>query len=512
MTSGYLLGIDVGTYESKGVITTPEGRVVVSAAVGHGLSLPGPGRVEHDADEVWWHDFVALSRKLLRQSGIDPRQILGVGLSALAPCVLPIDREGRPLRPGILYGVDTRSTAEIAELERELGREAIFANSGVHLSAQSAGPKVLWVRRNEPEIWARTATILTTSGYLVFKLTGERVLDHYTAPAYPPLYDVRGACWSADMARAITPLDKLPRLIWPTDVAGTVTPQAAAETGLAAGTPVIAGTADAGAEALSAGLCEIGDMMIMYGSSLVLIQRTAQLVSTESLWSGVYLERGSYALIAGMGTTGSLTRWFRDNFAPAELAAERAGGPNAYAALAAEAARSPVGSKGLVLLPYFAGERTPLNDSEARGLWVGLTLSHTRGDLYRAVLESVGYGIRHNVEVMRAEGGPAARVVAMGGGTRNPLWMQIVCDITGIEQCIPDQDCGACYGDALMAGIGVGLFAGIRDAAQRVTYRQVIRPNAEAHARYQPYFDIYRRLYPDNVRAMHELARLGRLG
>lgn len=509
MSQEYLLGIDVGTYESKGVVTTLSGEVVAHAAVGHELSLPGPGLVEHDAEATWWHDFVTLCRQLLRHPEVEARRIRGVGVSGIGPCVLPVDRAGRPLRPAILYGVDTRATEEIAELERELGRDAIYAVSGSHLSSQSAGPKILWLRKHEPHVWAQTDVILTCSGYLAFKLTGEQVLDHYTATAYAPLYDLHHNCWATDMARPITPLEKLPRLLWSMEVAGAVTAEAARETGLAAGTPVVAGTADAAAEALSAGMSQPGDLMVMYGSTAFFIQKTTRPIPTDRLWSAIFLEPNTYVVAAGMATSGSLTRWFRDHFAREALSVEQAGGPNAYAALAEQAASSPPGSKGLIVLPYFAGERTPLNDPDARGLIIGLTLSHRPADVYRALLEGVGYGIRHNIDAMREAGAPPTRILAVGGGARNPLWLQIVSDIADIEQYVPNQNYGASYGDAFMAGVGVGLFANAAQVADWVQYERVVRPDAGRHALYDEYYQLYRQLYEDNAGTMHRLARLG---
>ena len=504
--STLLLGIDIGTYESKGVLTTAEGQVVASAATPHSLSLPRPGWAEHDAEDVWWRDCVTLCRQLLVQSGADPHAIAAVGVSAIAPCVLPIDAAGRPLRPAILYGIDTRASAEVAELERTLGRDAIFAVSALHLSSQAAGPKILWLRRHEPEVWARTATILSGSGYLVFKLTGERVLDRYTATAYAPLFNMHTGEWSPIMAAAITPLERLPRLAWSVEVVGRVTATAAAETGLAAGTPVVAGTADAASEALSAGLARPGDLMIMYGSSIFFIEKTERLVATDRLWAAVFLEPETYAVAGGMSTGGSLTRWFRDQLAPIVVAAAAAGGPNAYAALADLAASSPPGARGLVVLPYFAGERTPIHDADARGVIAGLTLSHTRADLYRALLEGVGYGIRHNVETMRALGVAPQRILAVGGGTRNRLWLQIVSDIAGIEQFVPDQVYGASYGDAFLAGVGVGLLRDTTQVAQWVRHATSVRPRPEVQAQYEAYYQVYRELYEGSAVAVHRLA------
>lgn len=508
MPEELLLGIDIGTYESKGTLTTKTGQVMASAAVGHELAIPRPGWAEHDADGVWWQDFVTLCRRLLSAPEVDPSKVLAVGVSAIAPCVLPIDSDGRPLRPGILYGVDTRASREIADLENALGREAIFANSGLHLSSQAAGPKILWIRNNEPEVWEKTSMILTGSGYLVYKLTAEKVIDIYTATAYAPMLDIRRGEWNPEMTRHIMPMGWLPRLIWSVDVAGHVTQEASRQTGLVPGTPVVAGTADAASEALSAGLSHPGDLMLMYGSSLFFIQKTSKLVSTERLWGALFLEPETYAVAAGMSTSGSLTRWFRDHLAPEEQADESAGGPNAYAALAELAEGSPLGARGLVVLPYFSGERTPINDPQARGLIMGLTLSHTRADLYRAILEGVGHGIRHNIDAMREEGVPPKRILAVGGGTKNPLWLQIVSDIAGVEQYVPDQTYGASYGDAFLAGVGIGLFNNTNQATDWVRYRTIIQPDQAAYEQYEAYYQIYRDLYQQTAGSMHRLAEL----
>ena len=508
MSYGYLLGIDVGTYASKGVIVDPDGEVIASATVQHELSIPRRGWAEQDAEGVWWHDFVVICRQMLDEADVRPEEILAVGVSAIAPCVLPVDADGEPLRPAILYGVDTRASQEIAELERVLGRDAIFENSVLHLSSQAAGPKILWIRNNEPEIWERTETILTGSGYLVFKLTGEKVLDLYTATGYAPLLDVHNKTWSEEMAAPITPLDKLPRLAWSVEVVGAVTPGAATETGLAPGTPVIAGTADAASEALSAGLSLSGDLMVMYGSSMFFIQKTDKLVATERLWGAVFLEQGTYAVAAGMSTSGSLTRWFRDHLAPEELAAEATGGLNAFEALARLASSSPPGANRLVTLPYFSGERTPINDPDARGLIIGLTLSHTRADLYRSLLEGVGFGIRHNIDAMGEEGVPPQRILAVGGGTKNSLWLQIVSDIANIEQRVPDQQYGACYGDAFMAGVGIDFFDDTADCVQWVDYRHIVRPRSDVGKAYDAQYEIYRQVYEETASSMHRLAQL----
>jgi xylulokinase len=469
MSNGYLIGVDIGTYSSKGVLVRTDGVVIASHTLPHGLDMPRPGFFEHDADRVWWHDFVVIIKSLFQQTGLDPKQVLGIGTSAIGSCVLPIDEMGRPLRAGILYGIDTRATAEINYLERNLSKIEPFQASGLHLDSQASGPKILWIRNQEPEVCEKTR-------------------------------------WFEAAARLITPLEHLPRTYWSYEVVGQVTAEAAAETGLAAGTPVVAGTTDAAAEAISAGVADFGDMMLMFGSSIFFIMKTAGLVQTRHFWSSNFLEEGAYAFLGGMSTSGSLTTWFRDQFAQFELAKEKEGQADAYAELVKLASASPIGSKGLITLPYFEGERTPLHDPKARGVWFGLSLKHTKGDIYRAILEGVAFGIRHNFEVMGQEGVQPQRILAVGGGTKNPLWLQIVADVCQLELTVPEQQIGASYGDAFLAGMGIGLFKGLSEIKQWVKTKEMIKPNRESGNMYEVNYQIFRELYPSTKTLMHKLA------
>ncbi|MGH3113438.1 MAG: FGGY family carbohydrate kinase, partial [Gaiellaceae bacterium] len=249
--SDLLLGIDVGTGSSKAVLAAPDGTLVATAEREHGLSFPRPGWVEQDAEAVWWSDVVRLCRDVKPPPG---SRIAAVCVSALGPCLVPCDRGLRPLRPGILYGIDTRAGDQIAELEQRYGRDAIFTRGGSHLSSQALGAKLLWLVEEEPELWARTAGWYTASSFLVARLTGEYVLDHHSASQCDPLYDLAGRRFDEEWAAEIAPGVPLPRLAWPGDVVGEVTDGAAAVTGLPAGIPVLAGTIDAWAEAFSVGV------------------------------------------------------------------------------------------------------------------------------------------------------------------------------------------------------------------------------------------------------------------
>jgi xylulokinase len=505
-----LLGIDIGTYSAKGVLCTPEGEVLETAVVEHTMQVPRPGWAEQDADRIWWGGFVALCRRLLsgKYRGAD---VGAVGVSAIGPCMLPVDRDGRPLRPGVLYGVDTRASAQIDALNREIGEEEIFALSGLAMSAQTMGPKMRWFRETEPELFAQTAQILTASSYLIFKLTGEYVINRHEAPYSAPLMDIERLEYDGRYEDQVVPLSLLPRLAWSTEIAGTITAEAAAETGLAIGTPVSAGTVDAAAEATSVGVVEPGDLMIMYGSTMYLLLVTERPNPHPLVWTTGYNFPGSYDNGLGMATTGALTRWFRDELAGPELTAEQNGGPSAYAALAELAAAVPAGSEGLICLPYFSGERTPINDPDARGVFAGLTLSHTRGHLYRALLEGTAYGTRHNLETLEAIGGTVKRIVAVGGGVKNPLWLQIVSSVTGREQIVPERSIGASLGDAFLAGIAAGIIPSVATLNRDwVRTKTVVHPDRRQQATYDRYYPVYRSLYEESKASLHALAALGR--
>jgi xylulokinase len=506
----YLLGIDIGSYESKGVITTLAGKVLAYASVPHVIDFPHSGWAEQDADLVWWHDFKTLSRQLIQQAGIDARQIAAVGASATAQCVVPLDGDGHPLMPAILYGIDSRAEKEVGKIEEQFGAQKILDHCGHRVIAQDLGPRLLWIKMNRPEVYEKTASVLTSSSYLVYRLTGEKVIDIYTAFDSAPMFDIHQYRYLTEMTGDLIDLEKLPKPIWSTEIAGTVTSQAALETGLAVGTPVIAGTADAASEALSAGLAFNGDLMIMYGSSTFFILKTDRLITSETLWGDSFLEPNTFAVAAGMAVGGSLTRWYRDNFAAEELAAEKAAGKNAYAALAKLAGQSTLGANGLVMLPYFSGERTPFYDPAARGMLFGLTLTHTRADIYRAILESIGYGIRHNIEAMQLAGLVINRYLAVGGGINNRGWLQIVSDILGQSQLVPDQPYGACYGDAFMAGVGIGEFASVAEIDRWVQYSDTIQPDLANTRAYDRFYKIYRNLYGQTADLMHELTELQR--
>jgi xylulokinase len=372
------------------------------------MIVPRPGWAEHRAEEDWWGDFVFIARRLIADSGIDPAEIRAVATSAIGPCMLPVDNDGVPLINGVLYGVDTRAELEIDELNAEIGADLILERCGNALTSQSVGPKILWFKRNHPELLGEDRQDPDLDQLSDHRLTGEYVIDHYTAANFSPLYDIGTQDWCFDLADFCPP-DRLPRLMWSTEIAGHVSEAAARETGLAAGTPVTCGTIDAAAEAVSVGVGprrHDDDVWLdhlhhpVIGQTLVGPAAVARAlaVSRRTRRDGGACHIGHANPLVPRPVRARVdTRW-------------------AFGELAREAEASPPGAKGLICLPYFSGERTPIHDARAKGTFFGLDLTHDRGDMYRAVLEGIASATGTLPTPMQRPGKARARA---GGGRRH---------------------------------------------------------------------------------------------
>ncbi|KJL34580.1 Xylulose kinase [Microbacterium azadirachtae] len=488
------IGVDIGTSSSKGVLVDAGGAILAQATRAHDVSRPRTGWVEMDGGN-WWDEFVALSRELL--AAVPDAEVTAVGVSGMGPCVLLTDQDGEPVRPAILYGVDTRAGEQIARMTADLGVEAITRVGGSALTSQAAGPKILWIQEEDPAAWGRARRIFMPASWLAHRLTGAYVLDHQSASQVSPLYDIDREQWHDDWwQRYAAPLEQ-PALLWAGDVAGTVTDEAAVLTGIPEGTPVIAGTIDAWSEAVSVGAHGPGDLMLMYGTTMFMVFTRSvatgeETLRTPSMWTTAGAFAGTRNLAGGLSTSGALTAWLKDLTG------------SDYPELLAEAEGSGAGARGLVLLPYFAGERTPIQDPDARGVIAGLTLAHGRGDLYRAALEATALGVRHNVQTMRDAGADIRRIVAVGGGTQGRLWLQIVSDVTGLEQEVPRVTVGASYGAAFLAA------GAVSDPAPAIAdwnpVVMTIAPDPALAPVYDTLFDRYLRLYAGTAEVVHELA------
>lgn len=503
-----LLGIDTGTYSTKGVACLADGTIVAEARANHGIEVPHPGFAEQDADLVWWADVCLVARRLMALVPQGSR-VIGLATSGTGPCLVAVDDDGRPLRPAMLYGVDARSGGQIAELEARIGRSTIARLSGCRITSQYVGPKILWLKQNEPELYERTARFLTATSYVIYRFTGSYVVDRHQASYFAPFIDLKRGRWDLRYADGLIAENQLPQLRWSHEVVGRIHREASRETGLPEGTPIVMGSTDGLAEALSVGVVAPGDLMITYGSAAVLMLVLGGHRLAPNMWSSAGAFPGDYVLAGGPASSGSITSWFRRELARElpQTGTEAIG--EAHAALVGEAEKSDVGARGLLMLPYFNGERSPLSDPDARGILAGLTLSHTRGDIYRAILEAAAFATRHTMEQMQSAGATISRAVAVGGGSVSELWVQIVSDVTGVAQEVPRCRIGASYGDAFLAGLATGAItdkAKLRDQWVQVSRR--VEPDPEAHDRYDRFYGLYRSLYGQTRRTAHALAKL----
>lgn len=490
------LGVDIGTSSSKGVLVAGDGAILASATRSHDVSRPRTGWVEMDG-RVWWDEFVEIVRELL--AAVPAAEVAGVGVSGMGPCILLADERDEPVRPAILYGVDTRSTAQIERMTAELGIDEITRVGGSTLTSQAGGPKIAWVGDEEPDARTRARRLFMPASWLARKLTGAYVLDHQSASQVSPLYDIENERWHASWWQRYAEGIEQPALGWAGDVAGVVTAHAASATGIPAGTPVIIGTIDAWSEAVSVGAHAAGDLMLMYGTTMFMVFTSTaatgeETLRTPSMWTTAGAFAGTRNLAGGLSTSGALTAWLK------ELTGTD------YPQLLADAEASGPGAGGLLVLPYFAGERTPIQDPDARGVIAGLTLEHSRGDLYRAALEATALGVRHNVETMRAAGADIRRIVAVGGGTQGRLWLQVVSDVTGLVQEVPETTIGASYGAAFLAATATAESGEAPRIADWNPVAETVHPDAALRSLYDTLFDRYVRLYEGSKDVVHELA------
>lgn len=472
-----LLGIDIGTTATKAVMLDTDRGIIAEAERPTTLHSDRPGWAEEDVDE-WWGNLAALTHEL-----VGDRKPAAVGVSGMVPCVVLLDAADQPLRRSIQQN-DARATVEIAELRRELADADILRRTGSPITQQSVAPTIRWLGRHEPETLAAARTIQGSYDAMVSFLTGERSVELNWA-VESGLYDLDAGTWAADVLAAVD-LDGslLPAVRRPSDIVGTVTATAAARTGLSAGTPVVAGSADHVASAFAAGLVREGDLLVKLGGAGDILFTTARRVTDERLYLDMHLSPDLYLPNGCMASSGSFIRWFQR---------ELAGGAT-LGTLDAEAEAAGPGARGIVALPYMLGEKTPLNDPQARGAFVGLSLSHQRGDLFRAVLESIAFGFRHHLDVFAELGLSPLRVRVTNGGSRSQLWTQITADVMGLPLEKLRSHPGSALGVAFAAGMGVDAFGEWSDIERFVEPGTVIEP--QDHEAYDSGYSLYRSLYP----------------
>jgi len=495
------LGIDVATTSAKALLVDETGAVIASATADYPLSTPRPLWSEQSPTD-WWTGVVACVRQALEQGGVDPKAVAAVGLTGQMHGLVLLDETGQVLRPAILWN-DQRTGAECDWITETLGFERLLALTGNPALPGFTAPKLLWVRKHEPEIYARIAQVLLPKDYVRYRMTGDYATD--LAGAAGTLWlDVPGRCWSDEVLAALdVPAGWLPPVHEGPQVTGTISPAAATEMGLNPGTPVVAGGGDQAAQAVGVGAVSPGIVALTLGTSGVVFAPTDEPV-TESqgrLHAFCHAVPGRWHLMGVMLSAAGSLRWYRDTLAPG----------TAFDDLLAPAAEVPAGSEGLLFLPYLTGERTPHPDPLARGAFVGLTVRHTQAHLTRSVLEGVAFGLRDGMELLRTAGaGQPTQVRISGGGARSALWRQIIADVLQTELVTVNVVEGAAYGAALLAGVGAGVWPDVEAACTDVVQlTSQVSPQAEAQARYQALYDHYRGLYPALKPTFEGLAETG---
>jgi xylulokinase len=466
-----LVGLDVGTTGVKAVAVSPDGDVRATVEEEYPLATPRPGWAEQDPED-WWR---ASERTLAR---LEVQDVAGIGLSGQMHGLVALDADERVLRPAILWN-DQRTAAECAEIEERIGLERLIRLTGNRALTGFTAPKLLWIRRHEPEVYERIAHVLLPKDYVRLRLTGERAID--VADASGTLFfNVAARRWSDEVMSALDiPSEWLPRALESPDVSARA----------ASGVPVAAGAGDQAAGALGVGVARPGPVSVVVGTSGVVFAALPEFAADPEARVHAFCHAvpgGWHAMGVMLSAAGSL-RWFRDAFAPGEP----------FERLTGEAEPWAAGAEGLTFLPYLAGERTPHADPNARGAFVGLSLRHDRGALVRAVLEGVAYGLRDSLELLRALGVEPEVGRASGGGARSDLWLRILASVLGIPLGRTAVEEGAAYGAALLGGVAGGVFATVDEAIDRcVRVRDTVEPEPAWRDAYDEGYERYRALYP----------------
>lgn len=479
----YLLGLDIGTTSTKGILLHPEAGITATAEAEATLTSPQAGWAEADPGQ-WWANVATVSRACLAQAGVRPDEVAGIGVSGMLPTVILLDKAGRALYPSIQQN-DARAVHEIDHLRGLTDADDVLARTGSPITQQSVGPTILWLQAHQEEVMNQAAHLMGSYDYIVYRMTGAFSCERNWA-LESGLFDLYRQDWDENLLTlSRIERDWLGEVHWPSDLVGQLNGQAAAQTGLREGTPVVAGSADMIASAFSAGLKSPGDMLIKLGGAGDILYCLDEPMVDPRLYLDYHVEPGKYLINGCMAASGSILKWFKGEF----------GSGLDFPALDAEGETVPPGSGGLILLPYFLGEKTPLNDPLARGVFFGLTLHHTRAHLYRAILEGIAYGFMHHLVVLAERGLGARRARVTNGGARSKLWKRITADVLGLPlEQVADHP-GSSLGTAFVAGMGVGLFTEWGQIERFIKIDEVIEPDPGAQARYERLFPIYREVY-----------------
>lgn len=496
MTGRMTLGIDIGTTNVKAcVFDTDSGRVVAAGSQEHPLFHPKPGYAEQEGNNYW--GAVVSSIRQCLSNGAKADNIVGVALSGLVGVALPIDAQGDPVRPGMIW-MDARSEEECAEIRERVGEETINHNNGNRIAPWFIEPKALWMKKNEPELFERTHKFLSPSGYCTYRLCGEFTINTGDAGLFYP-YEYQAERWNPGIAEGIgIPMGKYAPIFQSHEVVGQVTAAAADETGLKAGTKVVAGGTDISSAALGCGVIEAGQAYYSMGtgSNLGIMIPTEQRVEEYRILKWPHVLPGLTMFDGPMAFTGASLKWFRDMFADQELNLAEKMGANVFDLLTRQAARIPAGADGLLYLPYLGNTLSPNWNSTARGVFFGVRANTSRAHMIRALVEGVAFDLYSNVKIALEAGVKIDKLILNGGPTKSRFWNQITANVTNLPLLVPDVDEAAPLGDAILAAVGAGIYDHpTQPIGELINIVETIEPDPETHRMYEDFFGIWRRIY-----------------
>ncbi len=506
----YLLGIDYGTESARAGVFDVEGHPLAWAATPYKLSHPRSGWAEQNPDE-WWSSLIQSVHTAMDRAQVGPDAIVGISYDCTTCTVVALDASDRLLRPAIMW-MDVRAADQARRIAQST-HPARKYNGGGPVSAEWYPCKALWLKEQEPDTYRRAAHIIDATDWLTFRLTGRWTASINTV-SLRAYYDRSAGGWPTDFYEEIglgDVLEKLPGEVLDlgVPVAG-LSKSAAADLGLNAGTPVAQGVADAWAAQIGLNVVEPGKMALITGSSHVLTGQSIHPASGKGFF-GPYTDAvvpGQYTIEGGQVSTGSVMKWFRDNFCKDMLAEAEKRGVSCYDLLNEQARNIPPGSDGLITLDYWQGNRTPYVDPEARGIMWGFSLHHTPAHVYRAIQEGICYGTAHILRAMHAGGFDVHQFVACGGATKSREWMQIHADVTGVPITLTEVGDAATLGSAVLAAVGAGIYSSIQEAGRAMVHEtEVITPNQSRHEEYQFYVDAYIDTYARMQELVHTVTR-----
>lgn len=496
-----LLGLDIGTTSTVGILIDDGGRTLATVERPSELVSLHANWAEEDP-ALWWSNVAVIAGELLRRTGLAGKDIAAIGVTGMVPAVVLLDRDGRLLRRSMQQN-DARAVEEIEAMRRRIDPERFFRLTGGSINQQLVAPKLQWIARHEPEVFRAIATVFGSYDYIAHRLTGGRTIEHnWALESGLMAFGQRRFTDELVEPAGIDPA-VLPPIRASHEIVGQVSHEAAAATGLAAGTPVVAGCADHVASAYVAGAARDGDLVLKFGGAGDILLSTAKPVTDPRLFIDYHVIPGLYFSNGCTATAGSLLKWIAREWAGGEREKAAAAGLSLYAWLDRRASEVPAGAEGVVLLPYFLGEKTPLHDPYARGTLVGLGLHHGLAQVWRAALEGVIFGFRHHVEVFAESGLSVARVFACDGGAVSDLWLQIAADVIGRPVQRIEHHPGSCLGAAYVAGYGAGLFKDFAGVGRYVAAGRAFEPDParqriyeRAYANYRETYERLKTLYP----------------